>query len=299
MRKGLLAACLALNATAAVAAPVVRMPVAPVPQQPVSCSEDAGWDEPMPPRHVFGNVWYVGTCGITSVLLASPQGHVLIDGGAQMGAERIEANLRALGVDVKDIKYILVSHEHFDHVGGVAKLQRDSGASVLTRQPAVVTLKRGVSDRRDPQLEVLERFPAIAQVHAITSDGILRAAGRSIQNIPMPGHTPGGSGWAWRECEGQTCLNFVYSDSVSAISDKTYRYGAPGALAKPLRQSLQRLEKARCDVLLTTHPSTSNLIERLEGQAPLVKSSACRTLAATAGAALDKRLADEAAGKAP
>lgn len=299
MRQGLLAACFVLSSAASAATPAVRMPVMPEPKPAIACSKDAGWDEPMPPRHLFGDAWYVGTCGISAILLASPQGHVLIDGGAKMGAERIEANLHALGVSVQDIKYILVSHEHFDHVGGVAKLQRDSGAIVLTRQPAVVTLKLGVSDRRDPQFDVLDRFPAIAQVQAITANGVLRAAGRSIQNIPMPGHTPGGSGWAWQECEGRTCLNLFYSDSVSAISDKTYRYGAPGALAKPLLQTLRRLEHARCDVLITTHPSASNLIERLEGKAPLVQSSACRSLAEKARTSLNKRLADEGAGKAP
>ena len=298
MRAALWSALFAACGSAAAATPA-RMPTLPVPHQPLQCAEDAGWDDPMPTRHLFGDVWYVGTCGITSILIASPQGHVLIDGGAKLGAQRIVKNLRALGVDLKDIKYILVSHEHFDHVGGVAQLQRDSGAVVLTRQEAAASLKRGKSDRRDPQFDVLDPFPAIANVQSIKAGAGLRAAGRTIINVPMPGHTPGGSGWRWRECEGSVCLNFFYSDSVSAISDKTYRYSDAGALARPMQQTLSRLEKAPCDVLMTTHPSSSHLIERLEGKEALVQPQACRKLAESAKTALKLRLSQEASKTAP
>jgi metallo-beta-lactamase class B len=66
-----------------------------------------GWDERAPPRKVFGNTWYVGTCGITALLVTSPQGHLLIDGATTPGGPAIAANIQALGFKLADIKFIL------------------------------------------------------------------------------------------------------------------------------------------------------------------------------------------------
>ena len=139
----------------------------PAPLPPAStvvCSDDAGWDDPSPPFHVFGNTWYVGTCGVTALLVTSPQGHVLLDGGTAKGAALIEANIRSAGFRVEDVRYIVGSHEHFDHAGGIAALQKSSGAKVVAREPAAVVLERGRSDRGDPQfgqLEEMQRVPGV------------------------------------------------------------------------------------------------------------------------------------------
>src|SRR5690606_3326265 len=104
-----------------------------------------GWDDRAPPRRIFGNTYYVGSCGLASLLLASPEGHVLIDGASEAAAPHIVANIRALGFRPEDVKDILNSHEHADHAGGLASLQRDTGAPVHARVPAIATLERGSS----------------------------------------------------------------------------------------------------------------------------------------------------------
>mgnify|MGYP003621498574 FL=1 len=132
------------------------------------CPADAGvmdgWDDRAPPRRVFGNVYYVGTCGITALLVASPQGHVLLDGATAAAGPAIAANIQALGFRLADVKAILNSHEHSDHAGGLAHLQNATGAPVMALAPAVATLERGAGDRDDPQSGVLDRFPPVAAV---------------------------------------------------------------------------------------------------------------------------------------
>lgn len=85
------------------------------------------WNQEQAPFRIFGNTWYVGTRGLSSVLVVSDQGHVLIDGALPESAPGIAASIRALGFHIEDIKLILNSHAHSDHAGGTAELQRLSG----------------------------------------------------------------------------------------------------------------------------------------------------------------------------
>ena len=100
-----------------------------------SCEDWDEWDKAAPPFRILGDSWYVGTCGIAAILVASPQGHVLIDSGTEAGGELILVNLRRIGVDPEDVRYILASHEHFDHVGGHAILAKATGAQIIASPP--------------------------------------------------------------------------------------------------------------------------------------------------------------------
>lgn len=266
---------------------------------PTPCAEDAGWSDPTTPRHVFGNTWFVGTCSIGAFLITSNQGHVLIDAATAEAAPSIAANIRAAGFRIEDIKIILVSHEHNDHVGGVAELQKLSGAKVLARAAAADALKAGIADRRDPQFGVAERFPPVANVERHTDGEAVLLGPLRIDHLPATGHTAGGSGWAWTSCEGEDCRRIVYPDSVSAISDKTFRYLDHPEHVAAFRETLARIKAQRCDILLTTHVQASELLARLDGDKPLVDPGACQAYAERGLAGLEKRLADEKNGAAP
>lgn len=266
---------------------------------PTPCAEDAGWSDPTTPRHVFGNTWFVGTCSIGAFLITSPAGHVLIDAATAEAAPSIAANIRAAGFQVEDIKKILVTHEHNDHVGGVAELQKLSGAPVFARPAAADALKAGISDRRDPQFEVLDAFPPVANVQVQADGQVVEVGPIRIDHLPNTGHTAGGSGWAWTSCEGNVCRRIVYPDSVSAISDKTYRYLDHPEHVAAFRRTLATIASQRCDILLTTHVQSSDMLARLDGKKPLVDVDACKAYAANALKGLEKRLVDEQNGAAP
>lgn len=274
--------------------PVVRAPPVQTP-----CADDAGWSDPTTPRHVFGNTWFVGTCSISAILVTSPAGHVLIDAATEQAAPAVIANIRAAGFRVEDVKTILVTHEHNDHVGGVAELQRTSGAKVLARSVAADALKAGRSDRRDPQFEVTEPFPPVARVDTLVDGEQVELGALRISHLPNTGHTAGGSGWAWRSCEGATCRDIVFPDSNSAISDKTFRYSEHPEHVAAFRRSMALIATQPCDILITTHVQSSDLLARLDGQQPLVDAGACKAYAERGLAGLEQRLADERTGEAP
>ncbi|MCL7713601.1 subclass B3 metallo-beta-lactamase [Stenotrophomonas mori] len=276
--------------------PAAAGPTGTPPAYPATAGIMEGWDTPAPPRRLFGTTWYVGTCGITALLVTSPQGHILIDGGTPAAGAAIAANIQALGFRLGDIRVLLNSHEHADHAGGLAYLQRASGAPLLARAPAMDALRRGTSAPGDPQSGVLERFPAIADVRPLADGQVVRVGETAVTAHAAPGHAPGGTSWTWTACEARTCLRMAYVDSLSAATDADYRFSDhPGYLAA-FRRSLDRTAALPCDVLLSPHPLAVDLPARLAGQAPLAEAGACSRHSALARRALDQRLRAETGG---
>ena len=262
------------------------------------CPADAGvmdgWDDRAPPRRVFGNVYYVGTCGITALLVASPQGHVLLDGATAAAGPAIAANIQALGFRLADVKAILNSHEHSDHAGGLAHLQTATGAPVMALAPAVATLERGAGDRDDPQSGVLDRFPPVAAVQPLADGQVVRVGELALTAHATPGHAPGGTSWTWVSCQDGRCLDLVYADSLTAAADKHYRFSDHPGYVAAFGRSIDAVAALPCDILVTPHPLASNLFARMDGSAALADPDACRRYADAARERLDRRLADEA-----
>jgi metallo-beta-lactamase class B len=299
---GALTAALTLSLAAAGPVSAQAAPAAPAAAPaPAACHEDSGWDVPAAPFHVYGNTWFVGTCGISAILVVTPAGEVLIDGATEAAGPMIEANIRRLGFRLRDVRYILNSHAHLDHAGGIARLQRDTGAQVVGHDAPA--LARGRGDRSDPQFLSIKGFAPIANVRPIDDRKPLQLGGVAFTAHATPGHTPGSTSWTWQSCEGSRCLKLAYVDSLSAISDDDYRFSDdaahPGALAR-MRASIATVADLPCDILLTPHPDVSAMWSRFgsAASAPPVDPDACRRVADHASAALEARLAREAAAPA-
>lgn len=266
------------------------------------CAGD-GWTDPAPARRIHGNTWYVGSCGLSSILVTSPAGHVLLDGGTRDGAAQVRSGIRQLGFKVEDVRYILNGHAHFDHAGGIAQLQQASGATVVARGADADALERGGGDRTDPQFLSADKFSPVPGVRRVRDGETVALGGTAITAHATPGHTPGSTSWSWTSCDttGQ-CLRMVYADSITAYTDDAYRYSDeashPGVLAA-FRTSLATVAALPCDVLMTPHPSASRLLQRLDGTGDLrlVDSGACQRYAAQAARRLDEFVAKEGSTK--
>jgi glyoxylase-like metal-dependent hydrolase (beta-lactamase superfamily II) len=93
------------------------------------CQSCDSWNAPCDPVRLFGNTFYVGTARLSSVLITSPRGHILLDGGLPQSAELIDRHIRQLGFKTEDVRLIVNSHGHYDHAGGIHALQHASGAT--------------------------------------------------------------------------------------------------------------------------------------------------------------------------
>ena len=283
------------------------LPAACLPGQPAvrtdagytadQCPSCASWNAPQPASRLFANVHYVGTRGLSAILLTSDEGHILIDAGLPESAAPIMANVRALGFRVEDIDLIVTSHAHYDHAGGVAAIQRASGARVAASLSSAQVLALGNVGVDDPQYAIHLAYPAVTgtRIHAFGDGDTLRVGPIAITAHLTPGHTPGGTSWSWRACDGGECLDFVYADSQTPVSADDFYFTRsptyPDAIAD-FERGLATLSRLPCDVLLTPHPGASQLWERIEA-GKLRDPSACSRYVANARQLLERRIARE------
>jgi metallo-beta-lactamase class B len=279
----------------------IERPKAPIeqagPQWAKACGDSTDWDQPAPPVRIHGNTYLVGTCGISSILIVGDEGNVLIDGGTEKGAEVIAANIRSLGFKLKDIRYLLMSHEHFDHVGGIARLQQLTGATLVTSAPAEQVLNTGVPGTDDPQGGMHKPFRAANVGRVIGDGGDVRLGNIRLFAMTTPGHTPGALSWRWESCDGGVCRTIVYADSLSPISRDDYKFSDHPAYLAAYRDSIAKIAASRCEILLTPHPSASDMKQRMTGKEKLFDPEGCKAYAASLSKRLDDRLAKEAAAK--
>ena len=168
----ILAASVTLLLAMAAAAPLSAQTPTP------NCSRCAEWNTPQAPFRIYGNTYYVGPHGISSILITSPKGHILIDGAIAESAPQIAAHIRSLGFRLEDVKLILSTHIHFDHAGGIAELQRMTGATVMASPSSAALLAKGGVDPADPQFGDLLPVAKVAHVKALR-EGETVHSGRS------------------------------------------------------------------------------------------------------------------------
>lgn len=273
-------------------------------ETPINCDDCADWNQSQAPFRIFGNTYYVGTFGLSSALVVTKDGLVLFDGDLPQSAHLIAEHIKALGFDIHDVRWILNSHAHSDHAGGIAALQRMSGAKVGASTRGAEALRAGDVPADDPLAGLASgtRFPPVPQVQAFRDGDTITLGGVTITARATPGHTPGGTTWTWRSCEGAHCADIVYADSLNSISAPGYRYSDTSR--KPtttdiLRRSIATVRALPCDIVISVHPGISGVLDNAAAntQDPsknaFLDPGSCRAYADHYAQSLDARLQQE------
>jgi metallo-beta-lactamase class B len=212
-------------------------------------------NQPVEPFHIIGNIYYLGASDITSYLIVTPAGDILLDGGFVETAPMIEANIQKLGFKLSDVKYILSSHEHLDHAGGISELQRATGAKFVALEQEVPGLTAGTS------------FPA-AKPDRVIHDGDTVKIGSEVMTAHLtPGHTRGCTSWTTTVHDGTRIYHVVFVGSASVLP--MYRLidkpGAPETypgIAQDYEKTFHVLRSLPCDVFLGSHGSFYSLADK-------------------------------------
>lgn len=251
---------------------------------------------------MFGNTYYVGTDGLSALLVTGDAGHVLLDAALPESAPLIDANIRKLGFKTEDVKLILISHGHFDHAGGANSLQRHTGATVAASASTADAMRRGENTPDDPQYgfgKKFNGFPVVKNVKVVGDQEVVTVGKTAITVHLIPGHAPGSTAYTWQSCANGKCLNMVYADSVTSPAAPGFKYGAR---LESFKKSIEKVAALPCDIVLSPHPQFTQVDEKLkrraemkgQGPDPFIDANGCRAYAAEGMKRLEARRAEEA-----
>ncbi len=205
----------------------------------------------MPPFRIAGNIYYVGASDLTSYLITTPQGHILIDGGLPETAPQIERNVTALGFKLQDVKYLVNSHAHYDHAGGLAELKRMTGARMIASQADKTALETG--DRDDFTWGNTVQFPPVTVDQVIGDNGTVSLGGTVLMAHLTPGHTKGCTTWTMTVQDRNKAENVVFVCSTSTPGYKLVNNPKYPNIAADYQHTFQVLRALPCDIFLAAH----------------------------------------------
>jgi metallo-beta-lactamase class B len=258
--------------------------------------EDRRSNAPVEPFRIAGNIYYVGAAEVTSYLVTTKAGHILIDAGFEETAPLIRANVEKLGFKVRDIRILLNTQAHYDHAGGLSEMKAATGATFMAMDREVPLLARG--GLGDPQFG--DRFPyPPMQPERILRDGDrVSLGGTTLTARLTPGHTPGCTTWTMtarerlRKYEVVVMCSASVPTSYQLIGNQKY----PNA-ADDYRRTFSLLDEMNADIFLAAHGSMFDLLKKIdrmragEKPNPFIDPAALKAYADRARAAFEKTLA--------
>lgn len=243
----------------------------------------ASWTARTPPHHIIGSIYYVGTVDLASYLIATPAGHILIDTGLERNAEAILENIRTLKFDPHEIRLLLTTQAHFDHVGAHARIKRLTGADVVVSAADRDVLEGG--GKGDYHFGPRYYFPPVKADRIVHEGGVISLGGTSLTARLTPGHTKGTTTWTMVAREKNGRLRHVVfmgstsvNDGVKLVDNRKYPF-----IASDYERSFRVLRGLTCEVFLAAHASAFDGPKKAEaaragaGEAAFVDPEGCRS----------------------
>lgn len=220
--------------------------------------ESEAKNQPVVPFRIAGDIYYVGASDVTSYLISTSRGLILIDGGFAETAAQIERNIAALGFKLADVKIILNGHAHPDHAGGLARLLRDSGATFEAMAQEVVPLQnegRGTFYRGERKL-----FESIRVDRTLHDEDTVRLGDAVLTAHLTSGHTPGCTTWTTKVRDSGRLLDVVFACQVTLPADMPLVNDADyPSIAEDFERTFKVLASLPCDIFLAEHGSAYDL----------------------------------------
>jgi metallo-beta-lactamase class B len=220
------------------------------------------WNKPVAPFRIAGNLYYVGAIEISSYLITTPEGHFLLDGGFVETAPQIEHNIAELGFKLTDVKFLLNSHAHCDHAGGLAELKKVTGAKFLASEGDATLLRSG--GHGDFRFGDTLTFPPIAPDQIVRDGEAIRLGNQMVVAHLTPGHTKGCTTWTTKIRDGGKAYDVVLVSSQSALDYKFVGQESYPGITADFERSFALLNHLPCDIFLASHGSFFHFVEKHE-----------------------------------
>jgi metallo-beta-lactamase class B len=213
---------------------------------------NAKWNQPVPPFRIADNLYYVGAEGVASYLITTPAGDILLDTGFRETTPLVEASIRQLGFRVEDIRILLISHGHFDHVGGEATMKAATHAKLLVNPAEAPLLERG--GKGDFAFADRLSYPPVTPDGLLKDGEAVRLGGVALVPHFTPGHTKGCTTWTMTVQDGERPRQVVFACSLSTPDYQVVNNPAYPGIADDLTHSFATMRALPCDIFLAAHP---------------------------------------------
>ncbi len=263
---------------------------------------ERGWNAPVEPFRIIGNVYYVGAADITSFLITTPKGHFLLDGGFAETVPQIKENIKRLGFKLEDVKFLLNSQSHSDHAGGLAELKRMTGAKMVASSGDKPGLEKGGKD--DPHWGDNAVYTPV-KVDRVLKDGEnVTLGGIRMRAVITPGHTPGCTTWTLPVKDKRKTYDVVFVCSASVpggyklVGNENY----PNIVAD-YERTFVVMKKLDADVFLGSHGVFFDLLGKAEklkagaGTNPFIDPHGYKDYVTRAEKSFQESLAKERGGR--
>lgn len=232
--------------------------------------ESRSWNQPVKPFRLIGNIYYVGASDVTSFLIVTPQGHILLDSGFVETVPQIKQNVVQLGFRLEDVKILINSHAHYDHAGGLAQLKQLTGAKLIVSEPDAALLAAG--GKGDFAFGDRFPYPPVKADRLLHDSDEVELGGVKLVAHLTPGHTKGSTTWTMKVQEGAKEYNVVFAGSTSAPGYKLVENAKYPTIAEDYARTFRLLKTLPCDVFLAPHGMFFSLKEKskllAEGKEP-------------------------------
>jgi len=224
---------------------------------------NSDWDQPFPPHRVIGNIYYVGTKGLASYLVTTPQGSILINSSLESSVPLIRASVEKLGFRFQDVKILLISHAHFDHCAGSFQVKELTGAKYMVMQQDVAEIESGGKDDFQYGKTPDTLFKPM-KVDRVLHDGDQVKLGDAVLTAHLtPGHTKGCTTWTMKARDGGKAYDVVIvgspnvNDGYKLVNNALYPQ-----IADDYARMFRVLKSLPCDVFLGAHGNYYGLEEK-------------------------------------
>jgi metallo-beta-lactamase class B len=258
------------------------------------------WNTPTEPFKMIDNVYYVGTDGLASYLITSPQGHILVDTVMPESTAQIKASIEKLGFKITDIKYLVNTHAHIDHTGGLAEMKQASGGQLVAGEADKPLLEGGYYPGAENDAAL--KFPPVKVDRAVREGDKVTVGDVTLTARETPGHSPGCTSWEFAVKDGDaTRTALIFCSGTVALNRLVGNPTYPG-IVTDYKKTFARAKDMKVDVLLAPHPEMYKMQEKraklTEGGAnPFVAPGEFNTYAASLQKAFEDALAKQTAAQ--
>lgn len=263
-------------------------------------SFNPAWNHPFPPHKIAGNLYYVGTSELSSYLVTTPQGHILINTSYEESVPVIKAAVEKLGFKFTEIKILLISHAHDDHAAGCALAKKLSGAKLMVMDGDTAVIEGGGAGAFFYENS---RW-APAKVDRVLHDGDTVALGGSVLTAHLtPGHTKGNTTWTMKVADAGKSYDVVIVGSPNV--NEGYRLvdnPKYPQIAEDYARAFRVWKSLPCDIFLGAHPAYYHMEEKYKklkpgGANPFVDPEGYRAYIDERQRAYETKLKQQRAGK--